>query len=75
MPVAILANAASEYVRIIAHGETEGKGTPAIIKRLPPAKSASHPRFSSFPEKRRVPQKRRAADHTILIKFVATRTG
>ena len=72
MPVKILANAASEYVRIIVQGEKERKGMPATIKRLPPAKSASHPRFSFFPEKREVPQSRSAADQTMLIRFIAT---
>ena len=68
----ILANAASESVRIIVQGEKERKGMPATIKRLPPAKSASQPRFSFFPEKRQVPQNRRAADQTMLIRFIAS---
>ena len=52
MPVEILANAASESVRIIAQEEKGRKGMPATIKRLPPAKSASQPRFSFFSRKK-----------------------
>jgi hypothetical protein len=72
MPVEILANAERKNVRIIAHGEKERKEIPATIKRLPPAKIASQPVFSFFPEKRQVPQKRRAADQTMLIRFIAS---